>query len=109
MSANDVQVGGGHYMNGKVQHWDWAQHIGYLEGNATKYIARHKDKHGLQDIEKALHYIQKIVERDYPDYTLDWNIGLKDGETDQEHPKAPNAIYDGKNLNNPYANIDPDA
>jgi hypothetical protein len=74
MAANDKQVAGDHYRKGEVQHWDWAQHIPYLEGCATKYIARHADKNGLQDINKALHFIQKLVERDYPGRTLEFTI-----------------------------------
>jgi hypothetical protein len=64
VAANDKQVGGEHYQDTPVQHWDWAQYLPYLEGCATKYIARHKDKNKLQDIEKALHFIAKILERD---------------------------------------------
>jgi len=64
--ANDRQVGGDHYKTGTVQHWDFAEHMKYLEGCATKYIARHADKAGLEDIAKACHFIEKIVERDYP-------------------------------------------
>ena len=71
--ANDKQVGGNHYRL-PTQHWDWAQHLPYLEGNATKYIGRHGSSKGkgVEDLRKALHYIQNIVERDYPDYQLDW-------------------------------------
>jgi len=69
MAANDHQEGGDHYaILGQVQHWDWAKNIPYLEGNATKYIGRHWKKGGVEDIRKALHYIQKIVETHYPEY-----------------------------------------
>lgn len=74
MSANDHQVGGKHYTLHQTQHWDWAQHLPYLEGNATKYIGRHTRKNGVEDIEKALHYLQKIVERDYPEYEFNWEL-----------------------------------
>ena len=62
MSANDIQIGGSHYRKGKVQHWDWAENIPYLEGCATKYIGRWRDKEGLKDLLKGLHYLQKIFE-----------------------------------------------
>ena len=74
MAANESQVGGTHYKGYTIQHWDWAQNIGYLEGCATKYIARHKEKGGIEDLKKALHFMQKIVERDYPEHMLDANI-----------------------------------
>lgn len=83
MSANDRQVGGNHYQTGGAQHWDWAQHLLYLEGCATKYIARHRDKNGAQDIEKALHFIAKIVERDYGG-TLDWHLECAERRIENE-------------------------
>jgi len=77
-SANDRQVGGEHYRRQKVQHWDWAQYKDYLVGAATKYLDRHDDPHpkkgGITAIAKCLHYIQKLVERDYPAYELRFEI-----------------------------------
>jgi hypothetical protein len=37
----------------------------YAEGNAIKYICRHKKKGKKKDIEKAIHYLEMILERDY--------------------------------------------
>jgi|TARA_B110000914_G_scaffold209683_1_gene208224 hypothetical protein len=37
----------------------------FAEGNAIKYICRHKAKGKLQDVEKAIHYLEMIIERDY--------------------------------------------
>jgi len=63
MPANDNQVGGDHY-KGEIQHWDWAvsENLGYLEGCITKYVARWRKKNGLQDLEKAQHYLTKLIE-----------------------------------------------
>lgn len=64
MSANDRQVGGDHYKSEYI-HWDLVilTGMGYLEGNATKYIARaHKKGRAQEDLEKALHYIEKLSE-----------------------------------------------
>lgn len=63
MSANDRQVAGSHY-RGDYQHWDFVNdtRMGYHAGNATKYIARHRKKHGTEDLKKALHYIEKLRE-----------------------------------------------
>jgi hypothetical protein len=63
-SANEKQVGGTHYA-GKTQHWDYVARAlrgRYFEGNITKYVARHRKKNGLQDLEKALHYLDKLTE-----------------------------------------------
>lgn len=64
MSANDTQCGGDHYKNKPVQPWDFisANNIGYLEGCAIKYLARWKDKGGVQDLLKARHYLDKLIE-----------------------------------------------
>lgn len=64
MSANDKQIGGSHYKNGSLEHWDVVERygVGYLEGCATKYISRWRNKNGVQDLEKARHYIQKLKE-----------------------------------------------
>ena len=39
----------------------------FAEGNAIKYICRHINKGGEQDLQKAKHYIDMIIERDYGD------------------------------------------
>ena len=63
MSANDYQVGGTHYKSA-YGHWDWVTNIGmhYLAGCCTKYIIRWRNKDGLKDIEKAIHYSNKLIE-----------------------------------------------
>lgn len=62
-TANDMQVGGTHYA-AEYQHWDVVEDwgVGYLEGCATKYLTRWRKKNGLQDLEKALHYTEKLRE-----------------------------------------------
>ena len=70
MSANDHQEGGSHYRSA-YQHWDWVldNRLGYLEGNATKYLARYQHKGcARSDLRKALHYIDKLLERDRDGY-----------------------------------------
>lgn len=64
MSANDKQVAGSHYQRGSLQHWDVCAgfRIGYLEGCCTKYLIRWRDKNGLQDLQKAEHFLEKLIE-----------------------------------------------
>lgn len=65
---NTRQVGGDHYaQGGKLQHWDLIEEygIGYLEGCATKYIARHRLKNGVEDLRKADHYVEKLGSMPY--------------------------------------------
>lgn len=68
MSANDKQIGGAHYKGQVVEHWDFVlmHNIPYLEAVAMKYIMRHAKKGGREDLEKAIHYIEKILETSYP-------------------------------------------
>lgn len=67
MAANDKQIGGDHYQPvqvGAVQHWDFcaAYNLDYFQGVITKYVTRWKKKNGLQDLEKAKHYLEKYIE-----------------------------------------------
>lgn len=66
MKANDVQVDGEHYQL-EIQPWDYItlNRLGYLEGNIIKYVTRHKKKNGMRDLEKAKHYIDKLIEVEY--------------------------------------------
>jgi hypothetical protein len=63
-SANQIQVGGGHYKTKNIQPWDaiidWG--LGFLDGNAVKYLARWRQKGGVEDLKKARHYIDKLLE-----------------------------------------------
>jgi hypothetical protein len=62
--ANEEQVGGEHYKNKAIQPWDYivSNNLGYLEGCVVKYVSRYKEKGGMQDLEKAAHYLQKLME-----------------------------------------------
>lgn len=66
-SALDVQVGGSHYKNFKIQPAEFCAVNGvqFLEGNVIKYVMRHEFKNGLQDIEKAIHYLELIKQIKY--------------------------------------------
>lgn len=63
------QVGGDHYKDTAIQPVEFIQKngLGFCEGNAIKYICRHKKKGGKQDLEKAIHYLQLLLEMEYPD------------------------------------------
>ena len=62
--ATQTQVGGDHYAKMKIQPIDFIlqNKLGFCEGNAIKYICRHRVKNGKQDIEKAIHYLQILLE-----------------------------------------------
>lgn len=63
--ANHRQIGGQHYKKtGVLQHWDIVAlfNLDYFQGNISKYAFRWRDKNGLQDLEKARHYMDKYIE-----------------------------------------------
>jgi len=75
MTANDVQVGGSHYKGKSIQPWDYiaANNLGYFEGNIVKYVSRWRDKGGVDDLKKARHYLDKLIELNTPEATNDHN------------------------------------
>lgn len=62
--ANTRQVGGSHYGLSQFQHWDMVVlfDLDYFQSQITKYVMRHKKKHGIQDLEKAQHFLEKYIE-----------------------------------------------
>ena len=63
------QVDGNHYNSMKIQPAEFINEnkILFAEGNAIKYICSHQKKGKKKDIEKAIHYLEMILERDYDD------------------------------------------
>ena len=62
--ASQYQVGGDHYRGAEFQHWDLVRVFewDYFQAQAIKYIMRYKMKGGVQDLEKAQHFIVKMIE-----------------------------------------------
>lgn len=67
MTALDKQEGGGHYKNMAIQPVEYitANNMPYLEGNVIKYVSRHTNKNGEEDIKKAIHYLEMILQLCY--------------------------------------------
>jgi len=63
----EKQVGGKHYKNFRIQPAEFINEnkLLFAEGNAIKYICRHSVKGKEEDIKKAIHYLEMILERDY--------------------------------------------
>ena len=64
VSALSIQVGGNHYKSKAIQPVEFihANGIGFFEGNVIKYVSRWNDKGGLQDLNKAKHYLEMLIE-----------------------------------------------
>ena len=60
------QVGGTHY-DQKIQHVDFvvANEIPYMDAQVMRYICRHDRKNGAEDVRKAMHYCEMILEKVY--------------------------------------------
>ena len=60
------QVGGNHYSRYNIQPIDFIidNNLDWCEANVVKYITRWRDKNGLEDLRKAMHYIQLLIERE---------------------------------------------
>lgn len=62
---NDIQIGGDHYKGADFQPWDWAKNsngaLGYYECTSIKYITRFRKKGGVEDLNKVLHYLDKML------------------------------------------------
>ena len=67
MSVYDKQVGGAHYKKMKIQPSKFVieNELLFPEGSVIKYICRHRFKNGKEDLLKAIHFIEMIIERDY--------------------------------------------
>lgn len=63
-SALDIQVGGAHYKKFALQPVEFCHkhRLGYIKSCFVKYIARHSDKNGAQDLQKCLHYLDLLKE-----------------------------------------------
>jgi Protein of unknwon function (DUF3310) len=69
MSATERQVGGDHYSGMAIQPVQFIQANGipFMEGSVIKYVCRHRAKGGRQDLEKAIHFLELLIELDYPE------------------------------------------
>lgn len=63
-SSLQHQEGGAHYKDLKIQpvEYIYANGIGYFEGNVIKYVTRWQSKGGVEDLRKARHYIDLLID-----------------------------------------------
>lgn len=80
--VNEVQMGGTHYQGKSIsgqQHWDVAYDFNFDPGqyNVTKYVMRHADKNGFEDLTKCFHHLVKYMEVRYPVEMLAFNSAME--------------------------------
>jgi hypothetical protein len=63
-TPKDTQVGGDHYKLSPIQPIDYimANNLNFCEGNVVKYVSRWRNKNGVEDLLKARHYIDFLIE-----------------------------------------------
>jgi hypothetical protein len=63
-SALGVQEGGQHYKKAVIQPIEYihANGIPFAEGSVIKYVSRWRDKGGIEDLKKARHFIDLLIE-----------------------------------------------
>lgn len=68
MSVNAKQIAGSHYLKA-IQPWDYiaANGLDFFEGNIVKYVTRWRQKGGVEDLRKARHYLDKLIEMETHD------------------------------------------
>lgn len=97
------QVGGTHYKNMKIQPMEYllVNNISYIEGNIIKYVSCWRTREGLQDLEKAQHYLELLIAHEkakqenmsqYKNKPKLWS--MKSAEADEE-PNQPGTPADG--------------
>jgi len=94
------QIGGSHYKDMVIQPSEFINKnkLQFAEGNAIKYICRHAHKGEVQDLEKAKHYIDMIIERDYPLIPMTEEEEYRNaGITKEEAEKKPETWIEGYN------------
>jgi hypothetical protein len=67
-TAIDEQVGGRHYKSLAIQPAEYCQRnrLPYCESSVIRYVTRHREKNGREDIEKAIHCLRLLLEIEYP-------------------------------------------
>ena len=67
MKSSKKQIGGNHYLKYKIQPIEFIlkNDIPFIEGNIIKYVLRHKQKNGIEDLKKAKHYIDLLIDHEY--------------------------------------------
>ncbi len=60
------QIGGDHYTKCFIQPWDYviANNLDYFQGSIIKYVTRWRDKNGVEDLQKAMHFLTKYIEHE---------------------------------------------
>ena len=61
-----AQVGGDHYSKLAIQPVEYitANNLSYLQGSVIKYVTRYQDKNGVEDLQKAIHFVKMMIQEE---------------------------------------------
>ena len=65
--SDEQKINPAYYQAGKctcgktLQTYDYVRHLPYADATAIKYITRHKEKNGIEDLKKAIHYLENEI------------------------------------------------
>ena len=95
---SDKQIGGGHYKHMKIQPTEFiaANDIPFIEGNVIKYVCRHAHKNGKEDVLKAIHYLNLLIEYHYESNDIQEPLFKKNSLTTMPIAEALNRIQEGR-------------
>jgi molybdopterin-guanine dinucleotide biosynthesis protein A len=98
---SDKQIGGEHYKHMKIQVTEFvaANDIPFIEGNVIKYVCRHAHKNGKEDVLKAIHYLNLLIEHKYE--SNDIRESLQEERTSHNTDiRGPETYPDGEEICN---------
>ena len=96
MKPSQRQEGGEHYdMPIQPTEFIFKNNIPFIEGNVIKYLCRHRSKNGAEDILKAIHYLELILEYDYNESHILQRRLRQERPTPCEHHDCPRQDKDG--------------
>jgi hypothetical protein len=95
MSKDKRQVGGDHYKAMEIQPLEYIvkNDIGYLEGNVIKYVSRYQAKNGLEDLKKAKHYLNILIELEVEKLTNDAIQNLEELADESDSSQVTNWLH----------------
>jgi len=110
-SALNTQVGGTHYKKYKIQPIQYIQENGldFCQGSVVKYITRFRDKNGLEDLTKAKHFIDLIIDAEYKSSDSETRLDKLRNEYDDlliKIDKLDQLLCTCKNLDLPSEEVD---
>ena len=96
MKPSNRQEGGDHYdMAIQPTEFIFKNKLGFIEGNVIKYLCRHRQKNGAEDIIKAIHYLELILEYEYNESDLLQRRLRQERATPCERHDCPRQNQDG--------------